>query len=189
MFSLSSFIFWWKRTCVTSNLTSIKLRLYNQVKKNSPYFWVVTPTKKTGILPVGHAKDKANDWKRKAVARRKETGKLRKRPKEVKESREGWKKKYKGSKKGVGRPSLPEGEKAAEHWYSLPLIVLVAELYKYGGMSLRGCRHGLSCVFISLGLDTSVPSHGSIRNWLCKCGMYRVKMSPPVPGEHVVFRR
>jgi len=137
-------------------------------------------------LSKGLTKDSNNSWKTKAVSRSKETARLRKRIKEITESRDNWKTKYKHLKKGGGKPALLAGEKAARHHYSLTTIALIVALYKYGGMSLRGCRHSLCCMFLCLGLNSRVPSHSSIRNWLCKCGMYRVRTTATTDGSYVV---
>lgn len=135
----------------------------------------------------GLTKDSNNSWKTKAVSRSKETAKLRKRIKELTASRDNWKTKYKDLKKGDGKPALLAGKKAARHHYSLTTIALIVALYKYGGMSLRGCRHSLCCMFLCLGLNSRVPSHSSIRNWLCKCGMYRVKNTVTTDSAYVVY--
>lgn len=144
-------------------------------------------TKTTGSESKGLTKDSNNSWKTKAVYRSKENIKLRKRIKELTESRNNWKTKYMSLKKLGGNPVLLSGEKAHRHQYSLMMIVLVVALYKYGGMSLRGCRHSLCCMFLCLGLESRVPSHSSIRNWLCKCGMYRVKNTVSTDGAYVVY--
>lgn len=97
--------------------------------------------------PKRQDKDKPNIWKKKAVFRRGENERLRKRINELKISRENWKEKYqsqKSQKKRKVKAPFIEGEKASQHQYSLSLIVLVIELYKYGGMSLRSCRHSIS---------------------------------------------
>ena len=138
-------------------------------------------------MPIGHPKDKANTWKKKAIVRRKENEKLRKRVKELREGREGWKQKYKEQKKRLNKSRTLQGEKAAKHHYSLALVVLIVELYKYGGMSLRSCRHSLHCMFLCLGLNKRVPSHSSLRNWICKCGIYRVRMECSSLGDYVIF--
>jgi len=124
---------------------------------------------------------------KKAIFRREENEKLKKRIKELTESRDSWKEKYKSKKNMAQSSSIFEGKKAARHHYSIALTNLVIELYKYGGMSLRSCRHCLSCLFICLGMQTKAPSHSSIRNWLCKCGIYRVKMRPASSDGQVIF--
>ncbi len=144
-------------------------------------------TKITRSSSKGHTKASNNSWKTKAVNRSQETAKLRKRIKELTESRDNWKSKYRRLKKGSENPSLLSDEKAARHQYSLSIIVLITALYKYGGMSLRSCRHSLCCMFLCLGLNSRVPSHSSIRNWLCKCGMYRVKSTATTGGEYVIY--
>ena len=144
--------------------------------------------KKARNLSKGQQKDKDNNWKTKAINRRKENEKLRKRNKELIQSRDNWKTKYKTlkkTKKSIG--CTLESEKALKHQYSLLIIVLIVELYKYGGMSLRSCRHSLCCMFLCLGLSHKVPSHSSIRNWICKCGFYRVKETTNLSGEYVIY--
>jgi len=147
----------------------------------------VKQTKKTGKTSDGHAKVKANNWKGKAIARRKENEKLRKRLKELKASRDGWKNKYKALKSTANKPNFVSGQKASRHQYSLAIVVLIVELYKYGGMSLRSCRHSLCCMLLSMGLTSRIPSHSSIRNWLCKCGIYRVQICSDTSGDYVIY--
>ena len=135
----------------------------------------------------GQTKDKTNSWKTKAISRRKENEKLRKRNKELTQSRDVWKEKYKTLKKVSKTSQSLTNEKASKHQYSLPIIVLIVELYKYGGMSLRSCRHSLCCMFVCFGLSHKVPSHSSIRNWICKCGLYRVKSTSDQKGKYVIY--
>jgi hypothetical protein len=60
------------------------------------------------------------------------------------------------------------------------------ELYKYGKSSLRGTRHSLGSMLLVLGLNCRVPSHSSIRNWLIKCGNYRIKESAKEQGVWLI---
>ena len=53
----------------------------------------------------------------------------------------------------------------------------IMHLHNYGKMSLRSCRHSVSSLYLVLGLSGRVPSHESIRTWLCKHGYYRVKQA------------
>jgi hypothetical protein len=131
--------------------------------------------KKTRNASKGQLKDIATDWKSKALCRRKENEKLRKRIYELEARRDGWKRKCQGLGRASNRPCAVAVEKAAWHQYSLAVVTLVLALYKYGGMSLRGCHHSLCCTLLCMGLACRVPSHTSIRNWICKCGKYRVK--------------
>jgi len=144
-------------------------------------------TKKTGNPSKGQIKVSKNNWKAKAIDRRKENGRLRKRIKELSRSRDNWKRKYKGIKSGVASLSVKGDEKASRHQYNLWIIVLMIELYKYGGMSLRSCRHSLSCMLICMGLGAQLPSHTSIRNWLCKCGIHRVCQQGSSRGDYVIY--
>lgn len=109
----------------------------------------------------GQTKDSENNWKLKAVSRSKENAKLRKRIKELIKSRDLWKGKYQTLKKRYIGSSVLVGEKALKHQYSLVIVTLIVELYKYGGMSLRSCRHSLYCMFLCLGLKCRIPSHSS----------------------------
>jgi len=147
----------------------------------------VKQSKTTRKTSNGQYKYRADNWKKKAILRREENEKLKRRIKELLHSRDSWKKKYKLEKNTTQSFSVFEGKKAERHHYSVALTSLVIELYKYGGMSLRSCRHCLSCMFICLGLHSQIPSHSSIRNWICKCGIYRVKMRPASSEGLVIF--
>jgi hypothetical protein len=147
----------------------------------------VKQSKTTRKTSNGQYKYRANNWKKKAIYRREENEKLKKRIKELKDSRDAWKLKCQREKNTKNSCSIFEGEKAERHHYSLALTNLVIELYKYGGMSLRSCRHCLSCIFVCLGMHCQIPSHNSIRNWICKCGIYRVKMRAASSESQVII--
>lgn len=147
----------------------------------------MTTTKKTRNPSKGQVKYTATDWKSKAIFRRKENEKLHKRIRELEASRDGWKRKCQELRQASSRPGAVAGEKAAKHQYSLAVVALVLELYKYGGMSLRGCRHSLCCMLMCMGLAGRVPSHASIRNWICKCGKHRVASAAATGGGYVVI--
>ncbi|WP_338790948.1 hypothetical protein [Bernardetia sp. MNP-M8] len=125
------------------------------------------------------------NWKSKAMARRKENDYLKSRIKELLDSRDSWKKKYQAEKL-QGKLNLST-KKAKRHQYSLQVVNFVLELYKYGGMSLRSCRHTLVCLHLCFGLQGKLPSHSSIRNWLCKCGAYRLEHTENQSSEYVVY--
>ncbi len=144
-------------------------------------------SKKTGKVSEGQLKDKSNNWKNKAIERRIEKEHLKKRLKEVTQSRDNWKSKWKNRHQSGIAAGLKSGEKASRHRYNLEVNVLVVALSKYGGMSLRCCRHCLCCLFICLGLEASVPSHSTLRLWLCKCGMYRIQKEERKANKYVVF--
>lgn len=135
----------------------------------------------------GQDKNSNNIWKNKAKSRGEENTRLRKRIKELTDSRDTWKKKYKMEHQQGIRSVLIEGEKASRHQYSLVLIALILEFHKYGGMSLRSCRHCIGSMLISLGLSIHLPSHNSIRNWLCKSGFYRIERSKLLCGNYVIY--
>lgn len=130
--------------------------------------------------------DKIKNWKSKAIARRKENDYLKSRNKELIESRDNWKQKYQ-SEKSRDVITLSNGKKAKGHHYSLMIVTLVLELYKYGGMSLRSCRHTIICLYMCLGLNGKIPSHSSIRNWLCKGGLYRLQSVKTQSNDYVIY--
>ena len=141
----------------------------------------------------GQVKDSANVWKNKAVCRAVENAALRKRIKVLTDSREGYKTKCKVlaerlvQKKNCTTEEVFLGAKASGHQYSLAVVCLILELHKYGAMSLRGCRHAVGCMLVALGLSARLPSHSTIRNWLCKGGLHRLETGMGAEGEYVVY--
>ena len=130
--------------------------------------------------------DKVKKWKTKAILRREENDYLKKRVKELLQSRDKWKAKYQ-SEKLSHKKTLLDGKKAKGHQYSLVIVVLMIELYKYGSMSLRSCRHTMMCFYMCLGLSGRIPCHNSIRNWLCKCGLSHIKNTSLKQEEYVIY--
>lgn len=117
-----------------------------------------------------------NNWKEKAVARQKEIQKLKKRIDELVNSRNSWKRKYMNCKSNEAR----NGDKKRlnedcpkNHHYPTVLILLCLRLFQYGGTSLRGCRHFLTHLYLVMELETGkIPSHTTVRLWICKMGLY-----------------
>jgi len=144
-------------------------------------------SKKTEKVSKGQTKNRENKWKSKAIARRVKNEALKKRLKEVTQSRDNWKAKWKSRHTEKKTIPILSGEKASRHRYSLDLNVLVIALNKYGGMSLRSCRHCLCCIFVCLGLGGNPPSHSTLRIWLCKCGIYRVQKEKRKTCRYVAF--
>lgn len=134
----------------------------------------------------GQDKDRLKNWKSKAITRRKENSYLKQRIKELAASRDNWKRKCMASKHSSSL-ELSSGEKAKAHHYSLVLVTFLVDLYRYGSMSLRSCRYTLISLSFCLGLEYRIPSHSSIRNWLCKCGSYRLDTSGSQSGSYVVY--
>ena len=77
--------------------------------------------------------------------------------------------------------------RAFRHQYSLSLVLLILAFHQYGTMNLRACRHSLFCMLIYLGLESRVPSHTTIRNWLCKSGYYRIQEEQIQGGDYVLY--
>ena len=144
-------------------------------------------TKTTGKASKGQTKVTTNKWKEKAIVYRKEKEYLKKRLKEVIASRENWKAKYKSALNEQTSKGLSSGEKAARHQYSLMIVQFILSLYQYGGMSLRSCRHCLTCLYICQQLSGRIPSVNSIRNWSCKAGIHRVRASATAIGDYVIY--
>jgi hypothetical protein len=147
----------------------------------------VKQTKTTENPSQGHDKSIANNWKTKAHLRGQENTRLRKRIKELTQSRDKWHAKYSRLRNTPKHTSALGGQKAKGHQYSLVLIVPILELHKYGAMSLLSCRHSVACMLVALGLSTRVPSHSTIRNWLCKGGFHRVGAAAAKKGSYVVY--
>ena len=144
-------------------------------------------TNNTRKVSAGQYKDRAKKWKSKAQERSKENIRLRKRLQELEISRDNWKGKYISvPRQGSMRASL-DTERAIGHHYPIVFIWLVMQFQSYGSMSLRSSRHCLCRLFLSLGLSSRVPSHSSIRNWLCKSGYYRLKETASDSGDYVVY--
>ena len=135
-------------------------------------------------------KDNANTYKNQIALLRAENTNLRRRIKVVTGSRDGWRAKCKALKSSPAKAAKADvlgGAKAARHQYSLAMVCLILELHKYGAMSLRSCRNSVGCMLVALGLSARLPSHSTIRNWLCKGGMNRLETSAAAVGEHVVY--
>ncbi|HNI43495.1 MAG TPA: hypothetical protein PK230_02300, partial [Chitinophagales bacterium] len=112
---------------------------------------------------------------------------MRKRIKELTISRDLWKAKYKTSGLSQANSDVLMDEKADRHQYGSSLVCLLLEMQKYGAMSLRSCRNSVACMLVALGLSVRLPSHSTIRNWLCKGGLHRIKTTESVGGEYVVY--
>ncbi|MDZ7933541.1 MAG: hypothetical protein U5M51_00905 [Emticicia sp.] len=128
-----------------------------------------------------------NNWKAKAVSRQTTIRTQSKRIEELESSRDLWKSKYKVLKSSQKVEVSFCGKKAKKHQYSLLLILLLVKWQKYGRMSLRSCRHCLLELSLVLGLNIRIPSHVSIRWWVCKCGYYRVEKKPLDRLPYVVY--
>jgi hypothetical protein len=124
----------------------------------------------------GQVKNTENSWKTKATKRSKIIRQQKRRILELEQSRDLWKNKHKN--KPIESQSVCfDSRKAKHHQYSLLVILWVIQMQNYGLMSLRSCRHCVSSLYLVLNLSGRVPSHGSIRNWLCKHGIHRLKES------------
>lgn len=130
------------------------------------------------------SKEKAKKWKSKAIIRGHENNALRKRNREVLESRDHWRSKYYSLK---GEETLSRGSRAHGYHYSVLLVRLCVLCQSYGGTSLRSCRHCISQLIVVLHLDCRVPSVSTIRNWVIKCGYYQVEGRDRSKGKWVVW--
>ena len=129
-----------------------------------------------------------DNWKTKKQACSVELKLLRKRNKELCASRDKWQADYKALKTSL--PSVPLkqcGVRATKHQYSLEFVGLCLSLYNYGQMSLRSCQYILCCMSKYLNLEHTIPHYTTIRNWICKCGLYRTKISPPQASSYVAY--
>jgi uncharacterized protein YjgD (DUF1641 family) len=147
----------------------------------------VKTTKNKGNTSKGRDKNKENTWKSKAKARGIEIKRLKKRNKELTKSRDLWRNKHRSPSIEVPTTESEGRKKAKGHQFVLSIVLLVTELQKYGSMSLRGSRHCLASMLMYLGTTGRIPSHTSIRNWVCKSGYYRVQTSSNGHGEQILY--
>lgn len=119
-------------------------------------------------------KNKDNPWKKKAISRTKIIKKHNKRIQELIASRDGWKNKCKQNEHNASLGHFDK-EKAVRHQYPIQMVLLMVVWQAYGQMSLRSVRHCFAQLQIVFNLHCRVPSHSSIRNWLCKSGYYRIQ--------------
>jgi len=84
-------------------------------------------TEKTGKASKGQTKVTSNKWKEKAIARRKEIERLKKRIKELIASRDNCKAKCKAQRVESKTEQLVSGQKAARHQYSIELVMMILE--------------------------------------------------------------
>lgn len=134
----------------------------------------------------GHAKNTENNWKIKATERAKIINQQNKRLLELEHSRDKWKNRYK-TKSSAPKTLSFDSKKAKHHQYSLLVVLWVIQMQNYGQMSLRSCRHCVSSLYLVLNLSGRVPSHGSIRNWLCKHGIHRLQKSCNITQKKVLY--
>jgi hypothetical protein len=143
--------------------------------------------KKDRNLPIGQDKNSDNKWKAKAIERGKEIQTQKKRISELIASRDKWKSKSKSVCSVDIVLSVSSGQKAKGHHYSLVFVLLMLEFQRYGSMSLRSSRHCIGCMLITMGISVRIPSHSSIRNWLCKHGYNRIVEVAKKVGNYVVY--
>lgn len=133
---------------------------------------------------------KIENWKNKAKKRRLENDYLRQRVKELTNSRDNWKEKYKAEKakildllkqiKATDKLAVEE-DKIKHHSYGVKVVMLMVWLRSSSSVSLRACRQMLSIFNIVYGLNFKIPSIGSIQNWEKKLGYHRLqKFNKPV---------
>jgi len=138
---------------------------------------------------------KIENWKGKAKERAKLIHVLTKRKKELIKSRDLWKGKYQAEKllvlallkriKELERG--PKGTKVAHHSYTSEEIQLSVQLRAQGGCSFRSCTSVLQILFLWLGLNLSIPSPSSIRNWEIKLGYAGIARKDHTQGEWAII--
>jgi hypothetical protein len=128
---------------------------------------------------IGRIEASRNAWRSKYQDEglKKENRLLRQQVKRLEKSRNHWYNQYQRLKKAGSFGTNGWALKVKKHQFSVGMIKLVLLLSVYGGMSLRSCRHSLSCILVSLGFVLRVPSHVTIRNWQCKHGYGRLEAS------------
>lgn len=123
--------------------------------------------------------DRLFSWKEKAVYRNQKIHSLQKQLKEVQQSRDKWKSKYKDSKdyqqsliQNMG--FVNKTERVKNHCYDLFMINLCLQIKQAGNLSLRSCQAVLLVIVNLFSLPLKVPCINTIRNWEHKQGYYRL---------------
>lgn len=136
------------------------------------------------------SKNRKKSWKEKAVARNLEIQALKKRLKELTDSRDNWKEKHRILRQEVGYQCVKmKGAKPTHHSYPTLVIWFCVQAQSYGSMSLRGCVQVLLCLRLVSGKLNQkwVPSYNSIRNWCCKAGHYRLNYEGSTNAQEWVY--
>lgn len=66
-----------------------------------------------------------------------------------------------------------DASRAERHQFALVLVLFCVHCQRFGMTSLRSCQNMVAQLVLVFGLRTKVPSHTTIRNWVCKCGYHR----------------
>lgn len=122
-------------------------------------------------------------WREKAKIRSKEIGRLNKRLKEVKQSRQNWKEKYMWERAArlelVGqidkRSKQQSKERISRHTYSSQTVELCLRFRHLAGCSYRSCVQLLYLFQMYFDIECRCPSASSIRNWNIKMGLHQVE--------------
>jgi hypothetical protein len=147
----------------------------------------VKQQKKEELSPEGHNKYKDNIWKVKSREKSRIIKRQNQRISELEKSRDLWKNKYNTRTLPSAKFGILDSAKAAHHQYPLLVVLWILQLQTYGKMSLRSCRHCLSSLYLILGINSRVPCHGTIRNWLCKSGYHRIKSALNEEEKCVIY--
>jgi len=136
---------------------------------------------------------KINTWREKAKSRSKKIQSLKKRIKELEQSRGNWKQKYMelkkqykqdvlGAKMGIKKQDK-NPIRAKHHHYDIWLMKLVLCLLQSGQLSYRKCVEVLKVFHFCTSMEVGLPSYSTIRYWEQKVGLYRLTMHEPGIGE------
>lgn len=126
-------------------------------------------------------------WKDKAIKKGKEARILRKEKKQLQQSRNLWKEKYKHLQANKSRYSSIKSSDISRHSYNSLIIVLCLYLKLYAQQSVRGISKSLKIWMVTLGLECKTPGHTTIHTWLRKSGYYRLSHPQKSPGAQWVL--
>ena len=129
-------------------------------------------------------KTSQNKWKQKAIERRKEIARLKKRNAEVVASRAYWKQKYKSTQ--MSHQQLTQ-QKARGHQYPIVLVWLCLYIYNRCHCSLRTCSEIVAGSALLLQINCRRPQAASIRNWVIKYGFHCYYQADTYCGEWVLI--
>ena len=133
-------------------------------------------------------------WKNKAIHRRLENKKLKKRIKELQESRDSWKAKAKKSdteikklKKNVSEEIAKDEYRPKGYWYSVKIITMLLKEKLDTSISFRAMSKVLKITKLYYNIVSSVPSHSTIISWVHKVGYYHLMKNKEIANDWIII--
>lgn len=135
--------------------------------------------------------NKLQNWKNKAITRGKKLRELKAKLKRMEKSNGSMKKKIRELKSSprsspdFSTKNFDSSPKPSRHHYSSFLIGMCLSLRSRSNCSLRGCIESLKLFFESAGVDWTLPSYTTLRNWELKKGYFHLYHEEHAPGKWI----